>query len=82
MSIYRVNGRRVSKEEFLKDSKLDFSTKGTFYVTFGMKEYVSPLSGELVTSKVKRREEMKKYEVREVDPSECGKWKQHRKEEC
>lgn len=51
------------------------------YVTFGMKEYESPLSGKLVTSKYERREEMKRYGVREVDPSETGKWKQNKGEQ-
>lgn len=51
------------------------------YVTFGMKEYESPLSGKLVTSKYERREEMKRYGVREVDPSETGRWKQNKGEQ-
>lgn len=32
--------------------------------------YMSPLSGREVTSRSQRREEMKQYGVREVDPSE------------
>jgi hypothetical protein len=51
------------------------------YVTFGMKEYESPLSGKLVTSKHERREEMKRFGVREVDPSETGRWKQNKGEQ-
>lgn len=51
------------------------------YVTFGMKEYESPLSGKLVTSKYERREEMKRFGVREVEPSETGRWKRNNGEQ-
>lgn len=68
---YRINGRRVSKKEFMKDAKgFDYSTRGKISVIYSQKEYISPLTGKLITSKVERREEMKKFKVREVDPSE------------
>lgn len=68
---YRINGKKVTREEFLKDAKgFDCSTFPKIHVTFSQKEYISPLTGKLITSKVERREEMKKFGVREVDPSE------------
>jgi hypothetical protein len=42
----------------------------------GKLTYVSPLTGNTeVTSREQRKEEMKKFDVREVDPSERTTWK-------
>ena len=41
--------------------------------------YKSPLSGKEVTSRSQRREEMKQYGVREVDPSEYKPTYRHKK---
>jgi hypothetical protein len=44
----------------------------------GKLTYVSPLTGNTeVTSREQRREEMKKFDVREVDPSERVTWKRN-----
>lgn len=76
---YRVNGKIVTREEFLKGAVgiKPGSAKG-MTVIFDRAEYVSPLTGKLVTSRRERREEMKRFEVREVDPSEMRARKEAR----
>jgi hypothetical protein len=40
------------------------------FIQTDLPQYVSPLSGKVIDGRRERREEMKKYDVREVDPSE------------
>lgn len=71
MGIYRVNGKVVSKKEFLEGCcGLDFTAGGP---SIGKPfAYISPMSGKEITDRAQRREEMKKYNVREVPPEEYG----------
>ncbi len=59
-------------EMLRQNNKKNFTGK-KIYANLSMKEYISPMSGKLVTSKRERLEEMKRYNVREVDPSEYKK---------
>lgn len=70
MGIYRVNGRRVSREEFLKGAK--GIHQGRPAMQTKPISYISPMSGKEITDYAQRREEMKKYNVREVPPEEYG----------
>lgn len=69
--------RELRERKFI--GKKIFADKN-FYANMSMKEYISPLSGELITSKVARREEMKKFGVREVDPSETMAYKRQKEQ--
>ena len=69
MSRYRWNGERFVDRDGLPMAVpvLDFVPMP--YVVRDV-SYKSPLSGKEITSRAQRREEMKVYQVREVDPSE------------
>ena len=51
-----------------------------FYVNNSF-EYISPLSGKLVTSRAQRKEEMKQHGVREVESCETRKRQELQKEQ-
>lgn len=69
MTRYRWNGERFVDRDGLPMAVpvLDFVPMP--YVVRDV-SYKSPLSGKEITSRAQRREEMKVYQVREVDPSE------------
>lgn len=68
---YKVNGKYLTQEEWdALPKKKELFTGEPVYANYSIKEYISPMSGKLITSKLERKEEMKKYGVREVDPSE------------
>lgn len=64
---YRLNGKKVTKKEFMKGA-IGFKA-GAPYVSKPF-SYISPMSGKEITDQGQRREEMKKYNVREVPPEE------------
>jgi hypothetical protein len=65
--VYR-NGEWVDKETLVFTVN---KASAKFTVIKDTPEYVSPMSGKLVSSRRERREEMKVYNVREVETSEC-----------
>lgn len=76
-TIYRHNGRRLTKEEWdaLPNRLPRKLNKLSNVKIYGKKEfnYISPMSGKEISCHGKRREEMKKYGVREVAPDEYNK---------
>lgn len=74
---YRVNGKKMTKKQWdkywaAKGTNFNSFAKTNFYVNKPI-EYVSPMSGKTVTCRNQRKEEMKKYNVREVAPEEYNK---------
>lgn len=67
--VYRLNGVQVTKEEWDASKKVGIDFSNPFYAAKPM-SYISPMSGKEITCPKQRKEEMKKYGVREVDPSE------------
>lgn len=67
---YRYNGKKISQEEWdMLPNRLNDLSNVSFHVTKNF-EYESPLSGKIITSRQQRSDEMKRYGVREVEPSE------------
>lgn len=67
---YRINGKQVTKEEFLKGGVgFNFSSGAAPAIKKPIC-YVSPMSGKEITDYAQRKAEMKKYNVREVAPEE------------
>lgn len=70
MAYYNFQGKKIKVTKAEKDFMEKVGVGGKNTSVFHDYKYISPMSGKEITDRNQRKEEMKKFKVREVAPEE------------
>ncbi len=68
---YRINGKKVTKEEFFANSKpIDWSTPSRVMISRDYEAYDCPITGQMIDGRAAHRENLKQHGCRIFEPGE------------
>ncbi len=68
---YRINGKRVTKDEFFANSKpIDWSAPPAFQIARDYEAYECPVTGNMIEGRSAHRENLKQHGCRIFEPGE------------